>query len=130
MINRRTLLLGSAAGLVAASLPLSAQQDHSAHQPNTAEADHFPHATAKKKLVKTTRHIPAVSTKKTEPTAQGYRPVITPNGRTLSYRLNEGVKEFHLIAEEIEHEFAPGTKIKAWGYNGSTPGPTIEAVEG
>ena len=37
---------------------------------------------------------------------------------------------FHLIAEEIEHEFAPGTSIKAWGYNGSTPGPTLEAVEG
>jgi FtsP/CotA-like multicopper oxidase with cupredoxin domain len=44
--------------------------------------------------------------------------------------MRDGVKEFHLIAEEVEHEFAPGTKIKAWGYNGSTPGPTIEAVEG
>lgn len=59
-----------------------------------------------------------------------YQPVITPNGRTLPYRLNDDAKEFHLIAEEIEHEFAPGNKIKAWGYNGSTPGPTIEAVEG
>ena len=35
-----------------------------------------------------------------------------------------------MYAEEIEHEFAPGTKVKCWGYNGSTPGPTIEAVEG
>jgi manganese oxidase len=56
--------------------------------------------------------------------------VTTLNGRSLSYRMVGGVKEFHLIAEEIEHEFAPGTRIKAWGYNGSTPGPTIEAVEG
>lgn len=61
---------------------------------------------------------------------RAYRPVQTPNGRSLPYRLRDGVKEFHLIAQEIEHEFAPGTKIKAWGYNGSTPGPTIEAVEG
>ncbi|MDH7943134.1 copper oxidase [Pseudohongiella sp. SYSU M77423] len=59
-----------------------------------------------------------------------YTPVITPNGRTLPWRMRDGVKEFHLIAEQVEHEFAPGTKIKAWGYNGSTPGPTIEAVEG
>ena len=56
--------------------------------------------------------------------------LVTLNGRSLPYKLKNGVKEFHLIAEEIEHEFAPGTRIKAWGYNGSTPGPTIEAVEG
>jgi FtsP/CotA-like multicopper oxidase with cupredoxin domain len=42
----------------------------------------------------------------------------------------DGVKEFHLVAEEIEHEFAPGCRAKCWGYNGTTPGPTIEAVEG
>jgi FtsP/CotA-like multicopper oxidase with cupredoxin domain len=56
--------------------------------------------------------------------------ITTLNGRSLPYRMVDSVKEFHLIAEEIEHEFAPGQKIKAWGYNGSTPGPTIEAVEG
>jgi len=56
--------------------------------------------------------------------------VTTLNGRSLPYRMVDGVKEFHLIAEEVDHEFAPGQKIKAWGYNGSTPGPTIEAVEG
>ncbi len=42
----------------------------------------------------------------------------------------DGVKEFHLVAEQIEHEFAPGSRAKCWGYNGTTPGPTIEAVEG
>lgn len=56
--------------------------------------------------------------------------VHTLNGWTLPHRWKNGVKEFHLIAEEIEHEFAPCTKVKCWGYNGSTPGPTIEAVEG
>jgi Putative multicopper oxidases len=62
--------------------------------------------------------------------AGNYRPVRTLNGWSLPYRLNNGVKEFHLVAEEIEHEFAPGCKAKCWGYNGSTPGPTIEAVQG
>ncbi len=59
-----------------------------------------------------------------------YRPVITPNGRSLAYRMVDGVKEFHLVAEPVEREFAPGMTVKCWGYNGSTPGPTIEAVEG
>ena len=44
--------------------------------------------------------------------------------------MKNGIKEFHLVAEEVEHEFAPGTTAKCWGYNGTTPGPTIEAVEG
>jgi FtsP/CotA-like multicopper oxidase with cupredoxin domain len=59
-----------------------------------------------------------------------YRPVRTLNGWTLPYKLENGVKEFHLVAEELEHEFAPGCRAKVWGYNGSTPGPTIEVVEG
>jgi FtsP/CotA-like multicopper oxidase with cupredoxin domain len=59
-----------------------------------------------------------------------YRPVQTLNGWTLPYRLRGGVKEFHLVAEEVEHEFAPGSRAKCWGYNGTTPGPTIEVVEG
>lgn len=60
----------------------------------------------------------------------GFVPVHTPNGRSLSWKWVNGAKEFHLIAEEVEHEFAPGCKARCWGYNGSTPGPTIEAVEG
>ncbi len=56
--------------------------------------------------------------------------VVTPNGTTLPWRKSGGVKVGHLIAEEFEHEFAPGMKALAWGYNGGTPGPTIEAVEG
>lgn len=59
-----------------------------------------------------------------------YTPVVTPNGVTLPFKLVSGVKVFHLIAEEFEHEFATGLKAICWGYNGRTPGPTIEAVEG
>jgi len=63
-------------------------------------------------------------------TAAEYTPVITPNGNTLPWVMKDGVKEFHLIAEPIKREFAPGMVVNAWGYNGQTPGPTIEAVEG
>ncbi|MEP7012823.1 MAG: copper oxidase [Acidobacteriota bacterium] len=60
----------------------------------------------------------------------GYTPVVTPDLSSLPWRMNAGVKEFHLIAEEVEREFAPGMVVKCWGYNGMSPGPTIEAVEG
>ena len=59
-----------------------------------------------------------------------YPPVRTVNGWTLPHRMKGGVKEFHLVAEAVEHEFAPGCRARCWGYNGTTPGPTIEAVEG
>ena len=59
-----------------------------------------------------------------------YTPVITPNGVTLPFKLVNGVKVFHLVAEEVDHEFAPGLRAKCWGYNGRVHGPTIEAVEG
>lgn len=62
--------------------------------------------------------------------AQSYTPVITPNGATLPWKMVDGVKEFRLTVEPVDWEMAPGMTIKAWGYNGRTPGPTIEAVEG
>jgi FtsP/CotA-like multicopper oxidase with cupredoxin domain len=59
-----------------------------------------------------------------------YNPVVTLNGWTAPFRMNDGVKEFHLVAEPVVREFAPGMKANLWGYNGQSPGPTIEAVEG
>src|SRR5262245_5921952 len=59
----------------------------------------------------------------------GSVPVITPNGSTLPWRWEDGCKTFHLIAEPAVREFAPGFRVNCWGYNGQTPGPTIEAVE-
>ena len=61
---------------------------------------------------------------------QNYEPVITPNGTALPYRVVDGVKVFHLIAQEVDHEFAPGLRGQCWGYNGKVHGPTIEAAEG
>jgi manganese oxidase len=64
------------------------------------------------------------------PAGQSYTPVVTLNGGSLPWKMDNGVKEFHLIAEPVQREFAPGMLVNCWGYNGSTPGPTIEAVEG
>jgi manganese oxidase len=59
-----------------------------------------------------------------------YTPVVTPNGSALPYKVVGGVKVFHLITEEVDHEFAPGLRAYCWGFNGQVHGPTIEAVEG
>jgi FtsP/CotA-like multicopper oxidase with cupredoxin domain len=59
-----------------------------------------------------------------------YQPVVTLNGWTLPWRQNGDWKEFHLVAEPVVREIAPGMKAHLWGYNGQSPGPTIEAVEG
>ncbi len=58
-----------------------------------------------------------------------YRPVIVPNGAKLPWKVVDGVKVFHLVAEEVEHEFAPGIRASCWGYNGFVHGPAIEVVE-
>ena len=63
-------------------------------------------------------------------TGRPYNPVVTLNGWTLPWRMNQGVKEFHLVAEPVVRELAPGFKAHLWGYNGQSPGPTIEVVEG
>ena len=62
--------------------------------------------------------------------ADGRVSVVTPNGSTLPWRLVDGVKVGHLVAQPVDHEFAPGLRAECWGYNGSTPGPTLEVVEG
>jgi len=59
-----------------------------------------------------------------------YNPVVTLNGWTCPWRMNNGVKEFHLVAEPVVREMTPGFKAHLWGYNGQSPGPTIEVVEG
>lgn len=57
-------------------------------------------------------------------------PVEAPDLPKLAYKLVDGVKEFHLRAEPVKRELLPGAVMNHWGYNGTMPGPTIEATEG
>ncbi len=61
---------------------------------------------------------------------QDYLPVIVPSGKKVPFKLVAGVKVFHLVAHEFEHEFAPNLKAICWGYNGTVNGQVIETVEG
>jgi manganese oxidase len=59
-----------------------------------------------------------------------YKPVVVPTGYTLPFKIVEGVKVFHVIAEEVEHYFDTGLRAKCWAYNGHVNRTVIEAVEG
>ncbi len=114
-ISRRNMLIS--AGLAsAAAIPIVRAQSHEGHDMSKMPGMEMPPA-----------EKPIATTSRTNTRTGKVR---TLNGWTLPYRMNNGVKEFHLVAEEFEHEFAPGSKAICWGYNGSTPGPTIEATEG
>ena len=76
------------------------------------------------------RTTPTMQPPVAPPTGRPYHPVATLNGWSLPWRMKDGVKEFHLVAEPVVRELAPGMKANLWGYNGSSPGPTLEAVEG
>ncbi len=77
-----------------------------------------------------TQHLPDTMPPLVPNTGRPYNPVVTLNGWTLPWRMNAGVKEFHLVAEPVVREMAPGFTANMWGYNGQSPGPTIEVVEG
>jgi FtsP/CotA-like multicopper oxidase with cupredoxin domain len=120
MISRRHFFKGAsrAAGLAAlGSVPPLARGAEPASQAENSTA-------IKGRTVAPTEAYPPG-----EP-GQDYTPVITPNNVALPYRIVDGVKVFHLVAEEVDHEFAPGLKAHCWGFNGRVHGPTIEAVEG
>ena len=115
MFSRRKLILSSLAGLMVARRS-EAQHEHHMPQPQPK-----PQAQPKPKPL-----TPDPSPRKR---GEGQR-VITPNGASLPYKLENGVKVFHLIAEPVKREFADGLTVNCYGYNGMTPGPTIEANEG
>ena len=84
-------------------------------------------ATSEDRLLESTEQLPGDCPSRS---SEDYLPVITPNGATLPFKIRNGAKVFHLIAQPVSHEFAPGLVAECWGYNGSVHGPTIEAVEG
>ncbi len=112
MNERRTFfarLASATAALWAGRKAVAAQQD-----------PHAGHATAAK---------PNTGSKSGRPAATNLL-VEMPDLPKLPFKMVDGVKEFHLIAEVVETELMPGRPMTAWGFNGSIPGPTIEVNEG
>ena len=57
-------------------------------------------------------------------------PVSAPYLETLPWKMVNGAKEFEITCEAVKREFLPDYWMDVWGYNGSMPGPTIEAYQG
>ena len=51
-------------------------------------------------------------------------------GRPLDFEMVDGVKVFELTADEVRWEVEPGKVLDALAYNGTLPGPQIEAELG
>ncbi|HXG64940.1 MAG TPA: multicopper oxidase domain-containing protein [Blastocatellia bacterium] len=123
--SRRFFLRGSAFLSASALVGTKATAQHEHHQPKQEE----------QKATTTQANKPA--SQAAIQSAPGVPvPVHTPDIPKLPYKLENGVKVFHLIAEPVRTEFLPASKwgaariVDAWGYNGSIPGPTIEVNEG
>jgi FtsP/CotA-like multicopper oxidase with cupredoxin domain len=102
MISRREVLVGAATAMAGAALAGAQRARGEEAAPEPAPESAPPRAPA----------------------------IVVPNGSVLPWKLEGGVKVFHLVAEPVVREFAPGLVLQCWGYNGATPGPVIEAVEG
>ena len=57
-------------------------------------------------------------------------PVVTLNGWTLPVADEQWLEGIPSDRRARVRELAPGMKANLWGYNGQSPGPTIECVEG
>jgi FtsP/CotA-like multicopper oxidase with cupredoxin domain len=57
-------------------------------------------------------------------------PVQAPDLGKVPWKVVDGVKEFHLTCEPVRRELLPGYWMNFYGYNGTMPGPTIEATQG
>lgn len=106
---RRASVIASAGAVAAGSATARAQHEH--HAPPQPQA-------------------PPRTDDRTPSAAGGVVPVEVPDVPRLPWKMEGGVKVFHLIPEVVEWELIPGKKIIGWGYNGHVPGPTIEINEG
>lgn len=89
-------------------------------QPPAPHAGHTTHA-----MTPSPSSVPTNS-----PATRGARGLMVPNGALMPSTRKGGARVFHLIAEEFDHEIMKGLMIKAWGFNGRTPGPVIEGIVG
>ena len=137
--NRRDFLVGGAlatSGVLAANGAQAAAADEVDDAPKAAPpqgstgADEFPrfHAGAGGPVGSASdrgKLTPGIR-------ASGLPPVLldTPDLEKLPFKMVDGVKEFHLRPMPVYREILPGQFAHFYGYNGSMPGPTIEAIQG
>ena len=134
-ISRRRLLGGAAA---LASAAFVGRSPALAQTPGQGQAQTAPDGQLGKNPYATRTQPAWMHPPHPEPGEPGkhYKPTITLNGSTLTWKVIDGVKVMHLTCEEVDHEFIPGSEDNealwalCWGFNGQVHGPTIECLEG
>jgi hypothetical protein len=61
---------------------------------------------------------------------QPFLPAQTLDVPDLPWTMDNGVKVFHLVAEPVKRQIVPTKMLDLWGYNGTSPGPTIQVTQG
>ncbi|AKF03240.1 multicopper oxidase family protein [Sandaracinus amylolyticus] len=130
MVNRRDFLVSGAlaSAAIVASRARAQEGDHAGHGAHAGARGVAPEGTRVEQSDRS--WVPARRTDRRPAFPGGQVPVHVPNGAKLRWRVQRGVKVGHVVVAPFEHEFAPGLRATCWGYNGRTPGPLVEAVEG
>ena len=130
MNERRTFF----ARLASVSAALWAGRNAAAQQTKDRHAGHTMAATPQPAKAPAVKAVQGITLPASDPhaahRASTNLPVEMPDLPKLPFKMVDGFKEFHLIAEVVETQLMPGRPMTAWGYNGSIPGPTIEVNEG
>ena len=66
----------------------------------------------------------------TPPPPQPPLPMLAPDVRDCPFEFDGSTKVFRLKAAPFKQKIAPFKTIDVWGYNGSSPGPTIQVTQG
>ena len=119
METRRAFILSAVALAASTGLLKAAEPAHTGHVPADSAVPPAPTAGA-----------PVPPPARVDPASLPYTPVVFPDGATLPWKMEDGVKVFQLVAEPVRVQFAPKLEVNTWGYNGVVHGPAIEAVEG
>jgi FtsP/CotA-like multicopper oxidase with cupredoxin domain len=118
--NRREFFRGAflGAGALATASTLAAQDQHSTMQHDQMKMDHG-----------SMKMGEALANRGTQMNGD-HLPVQTTDLPELPYHMENGIKVFHLVAEPVKQQIVPGKTLDIWGYNGSSPGPTIQVTQG
>ncbi len=130
--NRRdffTKLSSLSASIFAGRSLLSAQTNSS--QNGMEQMDHMQHGKMQHpSSPQPSTQVRVATGTNTSAGASGSVAVITPDVADLPFTMDGGIKVFNLIAEPVKQLIVPGRTFDLWGFNGSAPGPTIQANEG
>jgi len=57
-------------------------------------------------------------------------PMLSPDVPDLPFEMDGATKVFHLKAAPLKQKIVPFKTLDVWGYNGTSPGPTIQVTQG